>query len=97
MVSGLDEQFGRIPQAIRKAGIDKNTIVVLTSDHGDCLGYPLCIRRGPGNQTSTYLWDRQVDPMQMNDIGGVSADIVHELVAKELLPWLKKTGGRWLE
>jgi len=38
MVTGVDEQFGRILDALKKAGLDKNTIVVFTSDHGDCLG-----------------------------------------------------------
>jgi len=38
MVTGVDEQFGRILEALEKKGIDKNTIVVFTSDHGDCLG-----------------------------------------------------------
>lgn len=38
MVTGVDEQFGRIMQALEDNGLDKNTIVVFTSDHGDCLG-----------------------------------------------------------
>jgi arylsulfatase A-like enzyme len=209
MVTGVDEQFGRILEELRKAGIDKNTIVVFTSDHGDCLGkhgmisksnpyeesmhvpfiirwpgtiepgrdsllfsvpdiyptllglmgfehdipytvegtnfkklftgekdinrptsqlyfitdgqlfsppagvkgdilttsergvrtnrYTLCIRRGPDNNKTTYLWDRWIDPMQLHNISNTNAGIVKELVAKELLPWLKKTGDGWLE
>ncbi len=38
MISGVDEQFGRILDALNKAGLDKNTIVLFTSDHGNCLG-----------------------------------------------------------
>lgn len=37
-ISGVDEQFGRILQALEEDGLDKNTIVVFTSDHGDCMG-----------------------------------------------------------
>ena len=37
-ISGVDEQFGRILSALKDAGLDENTIVVFTSDHGDCLG-----------------------------------------------------------
>lgn len=37
-ISGVDEQFGRILQALKDAGLEENTIVVFTSDHGDCLG-----------------------------------------------------------
>ena len=38
MITGVDECFGRILKALKEAGYDKNTIVVFTSDHGDCLG-----------------------------------------------------------
>ena len=38
MVTGVDEQFGRILGALEENGLDKNTVVVFTSDHGDCLG-----------------------------------------------------------
>jgi len=37
-ITGVDENFGRIVEALREAGADKNTIVIFTSDHGDCLG-----------------------------------------------------------
>lgn len=37
-ISGVDEQFGRILQALKDSGLEENTIVVFTSDHGDCLG-----------------------------------------------------------
>ena len=38
MISGVDEQFGRILHAVGEAGLAGNTIVVFTSDHGNCLG-----------------------------------------------------------
>jgi len=38
MITGVDDQFGRIINALKEAGLDKNTIVVFTSDHGNCLG-----------------------------------------------------------
>ncbi len=38
MITGVDEQFGRILQALDEAGMADNTIVLFTSDHGDCLG-----------------------------------------------------------
>jgi arylsulfatase A-like enzyme len=37
-VTGVDEQFGRILSALQDAGLAENTIVVFTSDHGDCMG-----------------------------------------------------------
>lgn len=36
-VTGVDRQFGRILQALKEAGLDKNTIVVFSSDHGETL------------------------------------------------------------
>ncbi len=38
MTSGVDEQFGRILAVLEDAGLAANTIVVFTSDHGNCLG-----------------------------------------------------------
>ncbi|GIN71400.1 sulfatase [Bacillus sp. J14TS2] len=37
-VSGIDEQFGRILQTLRKEKLEEETIVVLTSDHGEMMG-----------------------------------------------------------
>ncbi len=38
MVTGVDDQFGRILAALREEGLERDTIVVFTSDHGNCLG-----------------------------------------------------------
>lgn len=38
MMTGVDEQVGRILAALDRLELAKNTIVVFTSDHGDCLG-----------------------------------------------------------
>jgi len=38
MVTGVDEQFGRILKAIDKRGLKDDTIVIFMSDHGNCLG-----------------------------------------------------------
>jgi arylsulfatase A-like enzyme len=36
-ITAVDEQIGRVLDALRDAGMDKNTIVLVTSDHGDML------------------------------------------------------------
>lgn len=36
--TAMDEQFGRILDGLKKNGLDKNTIVLFTSDHGDLIG-----------------------------------------------------------
>jgi N-acetylglucosamine-6-sulfatase/uncharacterized sulfatase len=38
MVTGIDEQFGRILAALDEARLAGDTIVIFTSDHGCCLG-----------------------------------------------------------
>jgi len=37
-VTGVDDQFGRILDELKAAGLEEDTIVVFTSDHGNCLG-----------------------------------------------------------
>ena len=37
-MTGVDEQVGRIINCLKEKGLFENTIVVFTSDHGDCLG-----------------------------------------------------------
>lgn len=38
VMSFLDNEFGRLLNALRETGQDENTIIVFTSDHGDMLG-----------------------------------------------------------
>ncbi|MEC0267841.1 sulfatase [Paenibacillus anseongense] len=37
-VSGMDEQFGRIWREVEKLGMAENTLIVLSSDHGELMG-----------------------------------------------------------
>ncbi|MBA2936828.1 sulfatase [Paenibacillus sp. CGMCC 1.16610] len=37
-VSGMDEQFGRIWREVEQLGIAENTLIVLSSDHGELMG-----------------------------------------------------------
>lgn len=38
MITGVDEQIGRVLKTLEEEGLDKNTIVVITSDHGEMMG-----------------------------------------------------------
>ena len=38
MTTGVDEQFGRILYALRETRLENDTLVLFTSDHGNCLG-----------------------------------------------------------
>ncbi len=37
-ITGVDEQIGRIIQGLKDQKLDDNTIVIITADHGNCLG-----------------------------------------------------------
>jgi arylsulfatase A-like enzyme len=47
MISLIDHQVGRIRLALRDLGLDRNTIVVYSTDHGDWLGDHGLILKGP--------------------------------------------------
>jgi arylsulfatase A-like enzyme len=38
MIEGIDEQFARLMEALKKAGVADDTIVIFSSDHGDMIG-----------------------------------------------------------
>ena len=38
MVTGVDEQIGRVLKTLKEEGLEENTIVVITSDHGEMMG-----------------------------------------------------------
>lgn len=38
MIESLDDEFGRLVEALEKAGVADDTIVVFSSDHGDMIG-----------------------------------------------------------
>jgi arylsulfatase A-like enzyme len=37
-ITGVDDNFGKILKVLHDSGMEKNTIVIFTSDHGDCIG-----------------------------------------------------------
>ncbi|MDQ8180327.1 sulfatase [Pelagicoccus sp. SDUM812005] len=49
-VTGVDDQFGRILKAIEKAGIEEETVIVFTSDHGEMMG-------SHGEMGKPYFWE----------------------------------------
>jgi arylsulfatase A-like enzyme len=38
MTTGVDAQFGRILEALKSQSLEEDTVVLFTSDHGNCLG-----------------------------------------------------------
>ncbi|MGD8777382.1 MAG: sulfatase-like hydrolase/transferase [Ignavibacteria bacterium] len=69
MISGIDTAFGWLMKKLRDKGLDKNTIVVYTSDHGDNLhSYNYAIPKNHPEDTSVRvpLLMRFPDHIQQN-------------------------------
>ena len=47
MVSYIDDEFGKLMDTLRKTGLDEDTIVIFTTDHGDYMGDHRMVRKGP--------------------------------------------------
>ncbi|MBE7942268.1 MULTISPECIES: sulfatase-like hydrolase/transferase [Ramlibacter] len=47
MITNIDDRIGLVMQALRAAGLDENTVVVFTSDHGDLMGDHGIVLKGP--------------------------------------------------
>ncbi len=47
MVSYIDDEMGRFVDHLRDVGLDENTVVLFTADHGDYMGDHRMIRKGP--------------------------------------------------
>lgn len=103
MISNLDWNVGRILSALSDLGLEENTIVVFTSDHGDYLGshYGVVGRlRGKAVIYSEALdvpfllrWLGHIDPMVVPDIF-TSVDIMPTLLGLCGLPALSGVMGR---
>jgi arylsulfatase A-like enzyme len=69
MITGVDEQFGRILNVLKKTGLEKNTIVLFSSDHGNCLGIHDQISKNNHYEESMRIpfiirWPGKINPRQ---------------------------------
>lgn len=55
MISCIDEKVGNLRRALRETGLDQNTLVVFTADHGDMLG-----ERGQWYKQTFFEWSARV-------------------------------------
>jgi len=84
MVTGVDEQFGRILNALESQGLNRNTIVLFTSDHGNCLGIHDKISKNNHYDESMRVpfmirWPGKIKP-RMDDLLLSSPDIYPTLL-----------------
>ena len=70
-VTGTDEQFGRILDALDEQGLRDNTIVVFTADHGEMMGSHNRMHKGVPYEESTGIpfvigWPGKISPRRDN-------------------------------
>ncbi|MFW5845126.1 MAG: sulfatase-like hydrolase/transferase [Planctomycetota bacterium] len=75
MVSQLDEQVGRVLAWLRILGLEENTIVVFTADHGDCQG-------AHGACNKNLWWEESARVPQLMQVpGGTGGQVIGTPVA----------------
>ncbi len=81
-VSGVDEQFGRILSYLKESGIEDDTIVVLSADHGDCMG-------SHGVYGKNVWWEESIRiPLYVRGLGIASGSTDTLLVSCDHMPTL---------
>ena len=101
MVTGVDEQFGRILGALESTGLSDNTIVLFTSDHGNCLGMHNLISKNNHYEESMRIpflirWPGKIAP-RTDDLLLSAPDIYPTLMqlmgyAEDIPPEVEGTG-----
>ncbi len=73
MVTGVDDQIGRVLKTLEQQGLDKNTIVVITSDHGEMMGSHGLMSKNIWYEESINIpfivrWPKKIKGGQTNDL-----------------------------
>lgn len=73
MITGVDDQIGRVLKTLKDEGLDKNTIVVITSDHGEMMGSHGLMSKNVWYEESINVpfiirWPEQIKAGQKNDV-----------------------------
>jgi len=84
-ITGVDEQIGRIIQGLKDLKLDENTIVVITADHGNCLGKHSEISKNNIYEESVRIpfivyWKGRIMPRIDNEFLGSIPDIYPTLL-----------------
>ena len=91
-ITNIDHQIGRVLAALRRLGLEDNTVVIFTSDHGDYLGDHQLLLKGPVHYQSLirtpFIWrDPQAAPAAPRSQALCStADIAATVLARAGLP-----------
>jgi arylsulfatase A-like enzyme len=81
MIGMIDDAIGRVLASLRRNGLDDNTIVIFTTDHGDFLGDHRLLLKGPALYDSIthvpFIWaePRDTRGARTTDVLGGTLDI----------------------
>lgn len=86
MVKCIDDNVGRILKYLKDTGLDQNTIVVFTSDHGDLMGEHKHVNKGLPYETSACIpfvirYPGKIQPGKVIDTAYVNADFAPTILA----------------
>ena len=101
MIELVDQEIGRVLEALRKAGLEEDTLIVFTSDHGECAG-----AHGFNQKTVFYeesarvplivAWKGKTSPGTCDKLVNTGLDILPMLLAAAGLESTKELPGRSL-
>lgn len=90
MIEQLDQEVGRVIQALEDTGLDKNTVIIFTSDHGEGLGHHQTVRKN-------RLFDEAARvPLIISYPGKIKAGVVDEktvVTGLDLMPTICTYAG----
>jgi len=89
MIELVDAQIGRVTAALRQAGLEENTLIIFTSDHGECAG-----AHGFNQKTVLYEESARV-PLIISWKGKTTASTSDKLVNTgiDILPTMMDAAG----
>ncbi|MEE2746684.1 MAG: sulfatase-like hydrolase/transferase [Pseudomonadota bacterium] len=88
MISFVDDAIGRILVKLKELGLDKNTVVIFTSDHGDLMGeHGLMLKHCFHNEgliKVPFIWSDPYNPSNgaRTDILGGTIDIASTVIGR---------------
>lgn len=83
MISYVDDKVGRILQTLADTGLDRNTIIVFTSDHGEMLG-----ERGMWYKQTFFEWSARVPFIMVHPDSSQGRRVTQVVSLVDLLPTL---------
>jgi arylsulfatase A-like enzyme len=89
-VTMIDDLVGRILAALRELGLEENTLVVFTTDHGDMIGAHRLIEKGPFTYEESYRLPFVAAHPDCRTPGATSDEFVYSF---DLLPTFCEVAG----